>query len=80
MAIGARLTLYTRSNRQVREIYAGSSFASSESPWPTFGMGKNHFGLLKVAWPSGIVEWFFVRANRTVDIVEGKGWYGKRHR
>ncbi len=74
MAIGAQMRLYTRDITQIREVYAGSSFASSESPWPTFGMGKNRFGMLKVKWPSGLVEWFYVHSKRVVDVHEGEGF------
>jgi hypothetical protein len=73
MAIGAQMQLYTRHTTQLREIYAGSGFASSESPWPTFGMGKDHKGMLKVKWPSGLEEQFKIRSKRVIDIYEGHG-------
>lgn len=77
MGIGAVLKLFTLDNRQLRQVQAGSSFGSSESPWPTFGMGKQNIGILKVTWPSGIVEGYIVHSNRIVDLVEGSGfWLG----
>ena len=73
MGIGAKMTLYTFAGRQVREVAAGSSFQSAETPWPTFGMGAKRRGILKVEWPSGRNELFRVRANRTMNVVEGRG-------
>jgi len=75
MGIGARIEVYTAfGKRQVREVRAGSSFASSETPWPTFGLGRRHLALAKVIWPSGHKEWFFpLFANRTVELIEGRG-------
>jgi hypothetical protein len=73
MGIGAKLSLYTPSGRQLREVAAGSSFHSSETPWPTFGMGSWPGGKLKVEWPSGKKEFYRVKANRTLTIVEGSG-------
>lgn len=73
MAIGAKMWLYTHDLTQVREIYAGGGFLTSESPWPHFGMGKDKIGMLKVRWPSGLKEKFIVRSNRVLDIYEGEG-------
>ncbi len=79
MGIGARIELYstlTPHNRQVREVRAGSSFASSESPWPTFGLGlgPNPGYSLKVGWPSGLVEEFpSVPIRRIFEVIEGNG-------
>lgn len=74
MGIGAVLKLRTPDGlQQLRQVQAGSSFGSSETPWPTFGMGKQKKGMLTVTWPSGLVESYRVRSNRTFDIREGKG-------
>ncbi len=78
MAIGAKMQLYTRHTTQLREVYAGSGFASSESPWPTFGMGNNRKGMLKIKWPSGLEERFKIRSKRVIDIYEGHGISLKR--
>lgn len=73
MGIGARLTLLTPFGKQVRVVLAGSSFQSSETPWPTFGLGKAKTGLLIVKWPSGIEESFKVKADQIRTFVEGDG-------
>ena len=79
MGIGARIEVFSPSNprfRQVREVRAGSSFASSESPWPTFGLGPfpvSNYSV-KVSWPSGLVEVFLsVSPGQIYDVVEGMG-------
>lgn len=77
MGIGAKLTLYTQGHngikKQIREVAAGSSFMSTETPWPTFGMGANKKGLLKVEWPLGKTEMFRVYAGKYRVFEEGKG-------
>jgi hypothetical protein len=79
MGIGARIELFSPANpdlRQVREVRAGSSFASSESPWPTFGLGlgPNPGYNIRVSWPSGLVEEFpAVPTGQIYDVVEGSG-------
>ena len=79
MGIGARIEVFSPSNprfRQVREVRAGSSFASSESPWPTFGLGPfpvSNYSIL-VSWPSGLVEVFTSVSPRQIyEVVEGTG-------
>ena len=79
MGIGARIEVFSPSNpqfRQVREVRAGSSFASSESPWPTFGLGPfpvSNYSV-RVSWPSGLVEVFTsVRSRQVFEVVEGTG-------
>ncbi len=81
MGIGARISLHTwGGNRQVREVYAGSSFAASETPWPTFGLGKRYFAFALVDWPSGLSEWFpFIYHGDIRTLVEGSG-IRKKHR
>ena len=74
MGIGARLDVYSKLGRQVREVQAGSSFRSSESPWPVFGIGTETSAILKVTWPLGRQEWFHVKINQRIDIIEGSGW------
>jgi len=79
MGIGARIEVFTPSHslseQQVREVRAGSSFASSESPWPTFGLGSNPGdSIITVSWPSGLVEVFpSVSPGQIYDVVEGSG-------
>jgi hypothetical protein len=81
MGIGAKIKVFTRGRKpQVREIRAGSSFASSETPWPTFGLGRKRFAAIKVSWPSGLSEWFFAfHPKRIYDLVEGEGRF-QHHR
>jgi hypothetical protein len=53
MAIGARIEVTDNADVfQAREIWAGSSFASSESPWPVFGLGQATLVDAVVYWPS----------------------------
>jgi hypothetical protein len=79
MGIGARIELFSPANpdlRQVRGVRAGSSFASSESPWPTFGLGlgPNPGYNIKVSWPSGLVEEYSAVPTRQIyDVIEGSG-------
>ncbi len=79
MGIGTRIELYSPmkpDDRQVREVRAGSSFASSETPWPTFGLGQgpNPGYALKVSWPSGLVEEFSSIPTRQIfEVIEGNG-------
>ncbi len=77
MGIGARIEVFSRGRKpQIREIRAGSSFASSESPWPTFGLARKKFAFIRVIWPSGLSEWFpAFHVKRIFDLVEGKGWF-----
>ncbi len=83
MGIGARIDLHTFGHHpnlhQVREVRAGSSFASTETPWPTFGLGKNNFSMAKVAWPSGLTELYFIRkSNIKVTLIEDQGHFIKQ--
>lgn len=72
--LGPRGNPATRGGAQIREVRAGSSFASSETPWPTFGLGDSRVAIVHVDWPSGVSEFFVVpRVNRTVTLAEGTG-------
>jgi len=75
MGIGAKIDVITHAGHQHREVRAGSSFMSSESPWPVFGLGKLRHALIKVSWPSGLSEWFFGHAGEKRRLVEGTGLY-----
>ncbi len=75
MGIGARIEVITRHAHQHREVRAGSSFLSSETPWPTFGLGRSHHALVKVSWPSGLSEWFFGHHGQTLRLNEGHGLF-----
>lgn len=72
--VGARVTVKARNLVQVKEVRAGSSFLSMDSPWLTFGLGKRKTAHIEVAWPSGLVERFSWQAvNQMVTLVEGTG-------
>ncbi len=72
--VGARVVVSTKEKKQVKEVYAGSSFLSTNSPWLTFGLGKYNQADIRVTWPSGLVEDFdHVRKNQTVTLVEETG-------
>lgn len=75
MGIGAKIEVFADGNKYLREVIAGSSFASSESPWIHVGLGKAKKGKARITWPSGLVEWHAVKSGEIVDIVEGKGHY-----
>jgi len=74
-AIGAVIEVNSGPLKQVKEIFSGTSFASTNSPWLTFGMDKYLRANIKVNWPSGLIELFpGVAANQTVTVViEGSG-------
>lgn len=73
-AIGAKVTLEAGGVRQLKEVYAGSGFHSTNSPWLTFGLAKFPRAKIEVTWPSGLREFFpGVPARRTVTLVEGSG-------
>jgi len=72
--IGAIVEVQTGNKRQLREVRAGSSFASSEQPWPSFGLGKYRQAKIWVTWPSGLIEVFSGDpADRLITVVEGTG-------
>ena len=76
MGIGARVTTHlTGRDPQTREVLAGTSFASTDSPWLTFGIGNLHWAAVEVAWPSGTHEYFVVTiyGDRVTDLEEGTG-------
>ena len=75
MAIGARIEVISESGVfQAREIWAGSSFASSESPWPVFGLLEDTSADARVYWPSGLVENFpGLAAGEMHTLTEGTG-------
>jgi len=72
--VGARVRLKLGGDRQYRTIRAGTSMASSESPWPSFGIGHKKKAKLVVTWPSGCIEKFKnVRRGALRTLVEGTG-------
>ena len=73
--VGARVKVIAGNLRQVKEVYAGSSFLSTNSPWLTFGLGKRILRAnIVVVWPSGLTERFVgLASNQTVTLVEATG-------
>lgn len=72
--VGARVEVKTGHERQVREVRAGSSMASTDSPWPSFGIGHRDEADVTVSWPSGLVEEFDdIDADQLVTLTEGTG-------
>lgn len=74
--VGARIRAELRDGTvQRRDVIAGSSFLSTESPWPTFGLGPEADEVrLAVTWPDGTVEDYgWVPSDRRVDLVRGAG-------
>lgn len=73
--VGARIRATLPDGRVVRrDVIAGSSFASTESPWPTFGLGDAAQADLEVTWPDGEVEAFGTFApGQRVELARGAG-------
>ena len=73
--VGALVKVKAGKLVQVREVRAGSSFLSMDSPWLTYGLGKKPRRRVKITvkWPSGRTEVFRKRTKRTVTLVEGRG-------
>jgi len=72
--VGARVRVKKGRLTQIREVRAGSSMASTDSPWPSFGIGVHTDADVKVTWPSGLVEEFSdVSADELVTLTEGTG-------
>ncbi len=74
-AVGARVEVISGDLSQTREVYAGSSFLSTETPWLTFGLASHAAtDKIRVRWPGGAVEEFpNVEARQTVTLIEGDG-------
>jgi hypothetical protein len=73
--IGARLTLKTRSRKQIDEVRSGSSYISNNDMRVHFGLGTNtEIEYLEVRWPSGLVERYRRPAvDSIVTVMEGTG-------
>lgn len=78
--IGARIDLfcsqcYPGSERQTREVRAGSSFLSSSDLRAHFGLGQaSQVDSMKIRWPSGVVQRFVdFEVNQWLVVVEEDG-------
>ena len=71
--IGARVTLYTASGQQIRDVRSGEGFRYMSTLNVHFGLGQEEeIDRITVCWPSGIVDEIFNPAiNETLTIVEG---------
>jgi hypothetical protein len=79
--IGARVVVKTDDLMQTKEVRAGSSFLSTESPWLNFGM-NNHKQVdkIEIHWPSGVVESYQdLDVNRMYTVTEGQGISSKKY-
>jgi len=72
--VGARIEVKAMGKDMVKEVRAGSSFISTDTPWPTFGLGRAKRAFVKVTWPSGRTEHFrSFKANQMITLIEGMG-------
>jgi len=66
--VGALVTLETSREKQVRQVEAGSSFASQHSARLYFGLDdQTQVSALVVRWPSGRVERFEKLGDRSIE-------------
>jgi hypothetical protein len=77
--IGARLTLTTGGQRQVREVQSGSSYLGQNDLRVHFGLGQaTRSEQLQIRWPGGTTEVVKdLPANHVVTIREGEGVVGQ---
>lgn len=73
-AIGAHLTLYTPSGKQVRMVKGGESYGICNSFQQIFGLGRStDIDSLVVRWPSGLKETYVdIYVDRTYLIQEAR--------
>jgi len=74
-AVGAFLEVWAgdKRGRQVREVRAGSSILSSETPWPSFGLGRATRATVRITWPSGKRQVFRnLAADQVHTLIEGQ--------
>jgi hypothetical protein len=73
LGIGARLSVWTGEQRQVRELYPANSFSSQAPCVAHFGLGDAAtIDRLVIQWPSGETQEFAdISADRHISIQEG---------
>ncbi len=73
-AVGARIQLKTADATQIREIYAGESYMSSNSYVAEFGIGKStQIKMLKVIWTNGKTQSLQnITANQLIQITQDR--------
>jgi hypothetical protein len=74
--IGARITLFTPSGQQIRDIRSGEGFRYLHSLNGHFGIGQDaQIDSLTVCWPSGITDKIIAPAiNQNLVIIEGENF------
>ena len=74
-AVGARITVTSKSRSQIEEIKAGSSYLSTSDPRLHFGLaGDSVMDKVEIRWPNGTVEALKnVQADAIYTVVEGQG-------
>jgi hypothetical protein len=72
--IGARITLFTPSGQQIRDIRSGEGFRYMSTLNGHFGIGEDEqIDSLTVCWPSGITDKIIAPAiNQNLVIIEGE--------
>ena len=72
--IGARITLFTPSGQQIRDIRSGEGFRYMSSLNGHFGIGQDtQIDSIMVCWPSGITDKIIAPAiNQNLLIIEGE--------
>jgi len=72
--IGSRIRATAGGRDQLREVQAGSSYLSTNTPWPSFGLGSETSAEICVRWPDGKGENFGAfEADQLVELVQGEG-------
>jgi enediyne biosynthesis protein E4 len=74
-AIGARVTIQAGGVKQLREVYAGSSYLSQNDLRLHFGLGSaKRIDSVEIRWPNGKTETLQnVAADSIYTLVEGSG-------
>jgi len=74
-AIGARVTVITKSMTQISEVRGGGSYNSTNDPRLHFGLGGDGvMSEIQVRWPSGLMQRFSdVTGDAIYEIKEGEG-------
>jgi hypothetical protein len=72
--LGARVTMYSPSGQQIRDIRSGEGFRYLHSLNAHFGIGQDaQIDSITVCWPSGITDKIFAPAiNQNLLIIEGE--------
>jgi hypothetical protein len=72
--IGARITLFTPSGQQIRDIRSGEGFRYMSSLNGHFGIGQDtQIDSIRVCWPSGITDRIIAPGiNQNLVIIEGE--------